>query len=142
ATGPEPTRRALLLAAAAACLRADSADDVWAVLSSMAAGLSAAHAQEFLAAIDKAMPGYQDLRTNVTALLAQSDVQSSIELVDNTGDDRKRTVEVDWLLRIKASDGVSVTVNRQEHVRCTFERQAKSWRIVALSPLSLFAPEK
>jgi hypothetical protein len=141
-TGPEFTRRTLLFAALAAGLRADSADDVWALLSSMASGLSAGQPDEFLRAFDPAMPGYGDLKTNLTALLAQADVQSSIELVSNEGDDRSRMVETDWLLRIISRDAVSGSISRQEHVKCGFEKQGRRWRTVSLEPLTFFAPPR
>lgn len=142
ATGPEFTRRALLFAALAASLRADSADQVWDLLSSMASGLSAGHAGEFLGAFDPAMPGYEELRTNVTALLAQTDVQSSIELVSDEGDDRRRMVEVDWLLRLTGREEVSGSTRRQEQVKCGFEKQGKRWRTVSMEPLAFFAPPR
>jgi hypothetical protein len=140
ATGPEFTRRALLFAVLAASLRADSADEVWDLLSSMATGLSAGHAGEFLGACDPAMPGFAELRSNVTALLVQTEVQSSIDLVSNEGDGRSRIVEVDWLLRIIGRAQVSGSTNRQERVKCGFERQGKRWRTVSLEPRAFFAP--
>ena len=139
ATGPEFTRRALLFAALAPRLRADSADQVWDVIGSLASSLGNGHGAEFLDAFDPAMPGYQELHANVTALLAQADVQSAIDLVDNQGDDRTRTVEVDWLLSITRPADVSAA-KRQDHVKSRFEKQGRRWRIVWLEPLAFFAP--
>jgi len=131
-----------MLGALSACLRADSADDVWEVLSSMATGLGNGRTEEFLVGIDPKMPGYQDLRRNVAALVAQADLQSSIELVSNEGDDRKRKVEVDWLLRITGHDDVSGAANREEHVKAGFEKQGKHWRVISLEPIGFFAPPR
>lgn len=136
------TRRTLLIAALAVSLRADSADQVWALLSSVASDLSAGHIGEFLGAFDPAMPGYEDLRNSVTSLLGQADVQSSIELVSNEGDEKSRGVDVDWLLRITGHADVSGAISRQERVKCAFEKQGKRWRIVSLEPLSFFAPPR
>jgi hypothetical protein len=142
ATGPEFTRRALLFASFAFSLRADSADEVWELLSSLASGLSAGQSEEFMRAFDPAMPGYANLRADVTALVGQAEVQSSIELVGNEGNDRSRVVEVDWLMRITGRDEVSSRANRQERVKCNFERQGKRWRIVQIEPRALFAPPR
>ena len=142
ATGREFTRRTLLFAALAASLRADAADEVWELLSSAASDLSAGHGDQFLGAFDSAMPGYQDLRNSVTALLGQADVQSSIELVSNEGNEGSRKVEVDWLLRITGHTDVSGSMSRQERVKCGFEKQGRRWRIVSLEPLSFFAPPR
>jgi hypothetical protein len=140
ATGPEITRRLFLFAAVTPLLRADSADDVWAVLSEMASGLSAGSVTRFFAAFDPAMPELEDFRVKVTALLGVADVQSSIELVSNEGDDSARTVETDWLLRITGRDETSGATRRQEQVKCGFKKQGKRWRIVSLTPLAFFAP--
>ncbi|MBZ5624566.1 MAG: hypothetical protein LAQ69_38575 [Acidobacteriia bacterium] len=142
AIGPEFTRRALLFAALAAPLRADSADQVWDLISSMASALGNGHAAEFLSVFDPAMPGYQELRGNVTALLSQTEVQSSIDLVSNEGDDRSRTVEIDWLLTMTGSVEVSGAARRQGHVKCRFEKQGRRWRIAGMEPLAFFAPPR
>lgn len=142
ATGPEFTRRALLLTTfgvLATRLRADSADQVWDLISSMASALTRGSGSEFVTVFDRTMPGFEELRNNVTALLAQAEVQSSIELVSNDGDDRKRTLEADWLLRITGRDNVSGAVKREERVKCQFEKQNKGWRVVSFAPLALFA---
>jgi hypothetical protein len=44
----------------------------------------------FLKAFDPAMPGYAKLRENVTGLIAQGDVQSLIDPLEDEGDDRRR----------------------------------------------------
>jgi hypothetical protein len=132
----------LLFVALAPRLRADSADQVWDVVSSIASALSNGSGADFLSAFDRAMPGYEELRTNVTALLGQADVQSSIDLVGNEGDDRARNVEVDWLLSIVGHADVSGATKRQEHVKCRFEKQGKRWRIVGIEPRAFFAPPK
>jgi hypothetical protein len=139
AIGPEFTRRALLLAALAASLRADSADQVWELIGSLASSLTNGSGDDFLRAFDRSMPGFEQLRTNVNALISQADVQSSIDPVSNEGDDQKRTVEVDWLMRMTGHDSVSAAVKREERVKCRFEKQGKRWRIVMLEPLSFFA---
>jgi len=132
----------LLFGIAAASLRADSADDVWERLSTMASDLSAGHVDEFLASFEPAMPGYGDLRRAVTALLAQADVQSSIELEENSGDDEKRNVEVDWTMRITRNDEVSGAIKREEKVKVGFEKHRKRWRAVSVAPIEFFGPVK
>jgi hypothetical protein len=124
----------------AARLRADSADEVWERLGTMASDLSAGHADEFLNAFDPAMPSYAELRKNVTALLAQAEVQCSIEIESNDGDDQKRTVDVTWLLRILRNDDISGAIKREERVKVGFAKSGKRWRAVSLAPLEFFAP--
>jgi hypothetical protein len=134
------TRRALLLVPFAARLRADSAQQVWDLFTSMAAALSAGDADAFLNAFDPAMPGYQAFRASVTALLREAEVQSSIELVEEEGDDRSRTVELDWLVHIVDRQDGAVAQRRRERVKCRVEKPGKKWRVASIEPLQFFAP--
>jgi len=134
------TRRALLLVPLAARLRADSAQQVWDLFTSMASALSAGDASAFLNAFDTAMPGYEALRAGVTALLREAEVQSSIELVEEAGDDGRRTVELDWLVHIVYRQDGAVAERRRERVKLRVEKSGKKWRIAALEPLEFFAP--
>ncbi len=131
------TRRALLFLSLAAGLRADAADQVWDVLASLAGALSAGDASLFLSWLDPAMPGYERLRLNVIALARDDEVQASIDLVDNRGDDRARTVISDWLLLLKQKNGVSPAIRRRQRVTCKMEKRRGKWRVVSLEPQSL-----
>jgi hypothetical protein len=136
------TRRALLLLPLVARLRADSAQQVWDLFASMASALSEANAIVFLNAFDPAMPGYEALRASVTALLREAEVQSSIDLVAEEGDDSSRTVELDWLLHIVDRQDGAVAERRQERVKCRVEKSGRKWRIASLAPLQFFAPPR
>ena len=136
------TRRVLLLVPFAARLRADSAQEVWDLLTSMASALSEGDASAFLKAFDAAMPGYEALRADVTALLREAEVQSSIELVEEAGDDSSRTVELDWLVHIVNRQDGAVAERRRERGKCRGEKSGKKWRIASLEPLQFFAPPR
>src|SRR5947209_17010004 len=117
------SRRAILAACLAAPLLADDpAQEVWEVLAAMAAALGDANAGLFLRHCDKAMPGYDDLRGAVTALVGRCEVESTIEPSANSGDGQRRTLEVDWQMHlIDRSDTHST--ERRMAVKCTFEKQ-------------------
>ena len=136
------TRRALLLVPFAACLRADSAQQVWDLFTSLAAALGAGNAIAFMDAFDPAMPGYEELRASVTALLNEAQVQSAIDLVEEAGDDRSRAVELDWLLHIVDRQDGAVAERRQERVKCRVEKSGRKWRVATLEPLQFFAPAR
>jgi hypothetical protein len=94
----------------------------------------------FLQAFDPAMPGYEKLRAGVIGLLRRGPVESSVELISNEGDDRVRTLEVDWTLQVlEDATGLS-TLHKQQRVRIRMEHRGKRWRIVEISPLDFFAP--
>jgi len=133
-------RRLLLFLAMAACLAADASDEVWDLLSQAASALSERNPQAFLAAFDPAMPGYEKLRTEVSALVSAAEVQSSIDLESDEGDAANRAVELDWLLRIRPEQEATSSIRRQQRVKCRFRKTGKKWRIVAFEPLEFFAP--
>lgn len=114
---------------------------VWDMISESLEALTEAPGR-FLAAFDPKMPGYGQLRVNVTALRQQGDVESSAELVASEGDDRRRSLELDWILSLTHPDTGIAMFRRHERVKCQVERQGKSWRIVALEPMDFLAPEK
>ena len=131
-----------MLIFAALALGDDAGQEVFDLLGSVATALSAGDVPSFLAAFDRNMPRYQELAANVAALVRQADVTSSIEPQRNTGDDRERIVELDWLLEIRPKQETGPLVRRRETVRCRLEKQKKKWRIVAFEPVALFAPPR
>jgi len=134
------TRRALILAAASSVLRADDAGDVWDLFSVMASALSDNKPDEFMNAFNHGMPGLEDLRTNIFDLLQAYDIHSSIELLNEDGDNLARMVQLDWFLQIVEKQDTAGVTRRREIVRCRLIKQKKKWRITSLEPLSFFAP--
>jgi hypothetical protein len=136
------TRRALLMAGTAAILRAASAEDVWDVIGGMASALSRGDAAEFLGAFDTSMPGFERLRVNVGALLENFEVQAVIDQAGNTGDDRARVVEADWLLRFTQRSNAPSSSERRARVVCRLEKKGRKWKPVAFEPATLFDPPR
>jgi hypothetical protein len=134
------TRRALILAATACALRADDTSDVWELFSTMASALADNKPDEFMNAFDRKMPGYQNLQTDIYALLETYEIHTSIELVNEDGDSAARVAELDWYLQIVEKQDTAGVTRRRELVRCRLMKQKKKWRITSLEPLSFFAP--
>jgi hypothetical protein len=135
------TRRTAVLAfCAARALAADSAQEVWDVVTTLAAALGSGDAGEFLSMCDSTAPGYAVLRTNVSALVAQADIESAIDPVQNTGDDRAREMVLDWQLRLVDRTGLQRVTRRSETVRCVLEKRGRKWKALSLDPVGFFAP--
>ena len=135
------TRRVLLLIPLAACCRAsDPAQEVLDLVADAAASLSAGSVPRFLKAFDPAMEGYAKLRENVTGLVALGDVQSLIDPLEDEGDDRRRTVQFRWTLRLQRGEQSASFTRREQVVKCKVEKQRGKWRIVGLEPIEFFAP--
>jgi hypothetical protein len=134
------TRRALLSLPLAFRLRADSAADVWDLFTSLASALSDSNVSGFMGAFDPAMPVFQQLRDNVTALVREVQVQSSIEILKNEGDDRGREVELDWLMDLVQAESGAASARREQNVSARLGKTGAKWRITSIEPVAFFAP--
>ena len=135
------TRRLLVMLPLAACCRAgDPAREVLDLVADAAGALSAGNVSLFMKAFDPAMAGYATLRENVTALIAQGEVQSEIEPLEGEGDDRHRVDTFQWTLRWKRGENSASFARREQVVTCKAEKQGGKWRIVGLEPIGFFAP--
>ena len=122
----------------------------WAAVASAASALDAPEVSTqstsssrllgFVQLFDPAMPGFDQLRNNVAGLLARGDVDLSVDLVSNEGDDRRRTIESEWTLDLVDSNtGISI-LRRTGSIVCQVARRKQDWRIVSLDPPAFFAP--
>jgi len=133
-------RRAILVALAAAPLQADDAGDIWELLTETAAALSAGKPDDFLAAFERSMQGYQMLASGISGLLGEYEVQSSIELLSEEGSGSTRTVELDWYLELVEQQDETNVARRRDQITCHLVKKGKKWKIIALEPISFFTP--
>jgi hypothetical protein len=131
-------RRLFLVAALAARLLADAAQQVFDLFTRMATALSASDAVGFLEGFDRSMPGFDKLANYIEAITSQSDIVCSIDVISEQGDDKERLVELDWLLQLTAKE--EPVVRRRQKVKCRLRREKKKWKIVSLDPEEFFAP--
>ncbi len=139
AIGPKAAAALLL---ALPLLFADAQADVTDVVASMAAALTAVNVPAFMDAIDRDMPGYDTLRDQVTALVNQAEVTSSIEPIRNEGDDSHRVLELDWYLEVRSLQQDGPIVRRREVIQCELRKERKKWKVVSLKPREFFAPAR
>src|SRR5258705_5638634 len=119
-------RRLFLLASLTAALTpADTREEIIELFGAMASALSENTPGIFLRAIDPAMPGYAQLEANITALAAQNDLSSSIEINKQEGNDSAQVVELDWILEIRGRGQSHIFERRQTIVRSRLERLKK-----------------
>lgn len=120
------------------------AGDAWRAVTDAAAALVRrsdyvpADPTWFLSLFDRKMRGYQDFANGITALLRRGDVNSSITLVSNDGDDQRRTLVVDWEMEVMDVGTKTAAIQRQQQVKLQMEWQGKNWRVVALDPPAFF----
>ena len=131
-------RRVFLFASLAGPLVADVSDQIYNLFISMATALSGAEPDRFLQAFDHAMPDYEKLSRYIEAITSQSDIVSSIDILSDEGDEKARTVELDWLLQLTAP--LMPVVRRRQKIKCRVARQGRKWKVVSLDPVEFFAP--
>jgi hypothetical protein len=90
-------------------------------------------ADAFLDQFDPKMPKYEKLRDEIQELFGMAqEIGSTIDVISDEGDDQKRMLELDWLLKIDNAEP------RRQIVKCQVEKQGKKWRITALDPVEFF----
>ena len=139
---PAIVRSVLLVSIAAAFACADAHDDVIEVVTSMAGALTDVNVPKFMSAFSKDMPDYGTIENNVTALVKQADVSSSVQTVSEAGDDQARTIDLDWVLEVRSLEQDGPVVRRREVIHCQLRKEKKHWKIVSLKPLDFFAAAK
>src|ERR1700720_3646981 len=135
-------RWALFLIAATICAKLACAEppaEVLDLFREAAEALANDDANAFLAKFDRNMAGYAEFRDEIVGLLAAHDVGSTIEVVNDEGDEQKRALDLDWLLVIsEKNSGNGQNETRRRVLRCRIERQGKQWKITALEPIDFF----
>jgi len=134
---------ALSLAIALLCtaVRADTHTDVMHVFGGMASALSSGNPDQFMDAFDRNMPDYERIKDEVIQLVAQGQITTIAQPTKDEGDNKRRSVDLDWSLDIPSADAGQPPAHRRETVHCRLERLNRHWRIVALDPISFFAPQ-
>jgi hypothetical protein len=92
----------------------------------------------FLDQFDSGMPGLAALTGDVRGLLAEASVASDIEPVTDEGDDQKRTLKLDWILKIRGDP--TQYAMRRKIVTITVEKRKKGWKFTAFDPIDFFKP--
>ena len=99
----------------------------------VAEALANRDADAFLEQFDRKMPQYETLRDEIQELFGMAqEIGSTVDVITDEGDAQRRTLELDWLLKI--DDGEP----RRQIVKCHVEKQGKKWRITALEPVEFF----
>ena len=117
----------------------DPPQDVIDFFRSAATALADAHrdrdAGAFLDHFDKSMPGYAELSDRIREMTGDGEVNMAVDFVNQKGDDKKRTLELDWLLQCEGQHP------KRAVLQCTMEKNGKKWKITSLAPLDFFKRE-
>jgi hypothetical protein len=129
---------ALLVAAGMTAVAQNRPPEHMEVFRSVSEALANLDADAFLDQFDRQMPQYEKLRNQVRDLLGVAqEIGSTIDVISDEGvphedEAQKRTLELDWLLKIDNDEP------RRQIVKCQVEKQGKKWKITALEPVEFF----
>lgn len=86
---------------------------------------------------------YPELESNVVALTSQSQIASSVAIVEVRPEGDDYLVRVDWLLQLSLLTGSTPIETRQRELRLRVSRAGRnnSWKIIDLAPAAFFRPQ-
>jgi hypothetical protein len=104
----------------------------------LATDLANGLASAFLKRFDRAMPGYEELRRDVEALVASADISASIEVRETKIENDRAQLEADWYLQVKLKRDLLKVRQKRELVRLNLRRNGKRWLVESLAPPDFF----
>jgi hypothetical protein len=103
------------------------------VFRNVSEALANRDAEAFLDQFDRKMQQYEKLRDEIQELFGLTqEIGSTIDVINDEGDDSKRTLQLDWLLKIDVQEP------KRRIVKCQVEKQGKKRKITALEPVDFF----
>jgi len=122
-----------LLATALALVAQERPAPQMEVFRDIAEALANRDADAFLDQFDRQMPGYETVSDEIRELLAVTqEIGTTVDVISDEGDEQKRSLELDWVLKIDTDDP------RRQIVKCRAEKQGKKWKITAFEPVEFF----
>jgi hypothetical protein len=92
-------------------------------------------ATEFLDHFDKSMPGYAEFRDQVEDMVGAGEVSTNIDFINTAGNDKKRTLDLDWLLQCEGQRP------KRAVIKCIIEKRGRKWKITSIGPVDFFKRE-
>jgi hypothetical protein len=105
----------------------------------MTAALSEDNVDGFMKGFDRNMPGYSDLKRQISGLILDYTISSSVEPIADEVQGAKHEVDLDWYMELTSRVETGPTLRRRKVVHCEVEMEGKHWRILSLKPLSFFS---
>jgi hypothetical protein len=116
---------------------------LWDMFHEVAGALDNGDVPRFLSFFDPAFAAKVHLEQAVRGAMAGGEVQPSLDLVANEGDDRLRAVGIDWAMDLVETNGNGsgvVKVRKNDRITFRVARIGKKWRIESFEPADFFQP--
>jgi hypothetical protein len=109
-------------------------------IASLATDLSNGDAAAAIGRFDSSMPGYGKISQNIDSLGQQAEVSCAIDIVSDTESGGVHTLDLDWIMTLKAVGDNPAGEQRREQVKVEMRQFKGAWKITAMSPLTILDP--
>jgi hypothetical protein len=128
----------LALFLATTLLAAD--DTLLASIGDLATALSENDPDAALRVFDSKMKDYGAIEAKIEALAAQAEVSCAIDIVTDEESDGFHKLDLDWFMELKSQGDIPQIERRRQRVHLEMHQIKGSWKITAISPLSILDP--
>jgi hypothetical protein len=122
-------------------LHADRPEDIRAQVVYVASALSGGNPSDALGPIDKSFKDYGKLREYFVGLTQAYQVASEVEIKDEDDREGDTKLQVSWRLTL-TDPNTSTSTQRTADIDLTLVQKDGKWKIVDLSPVEFFNPQR
>jgi hypothetical protein len=109
-------------------------------LANLATALTESDSDDALDLFDSNMKSYPEIEQKLEALTAQADINCAIDVVTDEETNGIHKMDLDWFMQLKSQIDDSQLERRRVRVQVEMRQIKGVWKIVSLSPLSIFDP--
>jgi len=109
-------------------------------LANLATALSESDSDDALEIFDSKMKSYPEIEQKLEALTAQDDINCAIDVVTDEESGGLHKLDLDWFMQLKSQIDDSQFERRRERVQVEMRQIKGVWKIISISPISIFDP--
>jgi hypothetical protein len=109
-------------------------------IAKLAADLSQSDDSGALSAFDSSMKDYGAIEQNIEALVAQTQILSAIDVVEDVEKDGVHKMTLDWYMTLTLMSDSTRTERRREEVKVEMRQIKGKWKITSMAPLTILNP--
>ena len=109
-------------------------------IAKLASDLSQSDVAGAVSAFYSSMKGYGMLEQNIESLVAQTEILSAIDVVEDVEKDGVHKMVLDWYLTLTLQSDNTRTERRREQVNVEMRQIKGKWKITSMSPLTILDP--
>lgn len=133
-------RSAILSLFSAALVLGDQSQDALRAVNAMSTALSDNDPVGAMAPFDKEFSDYNTLAAYFGNLTASFLITNEADVLDESDEPGRTVLTFDWTITLR-SQSTDETLRRREHVKVVVIRRDDRWKILSLSPISIFSPQ-